>query len=504
MVKLLFNPKKNSESSSIAPESKSSKKEEINLNPFNNTLECSESKFVPQQFLPCKSLVGLENTHYILKTWYEKCITDNSNKFLLIIGPTGCGKTTLIESFCKEENVLLYSVNNNLGKKDLIKDILNFSDYVTSEGTNFFTKAIKSKKLILIDEYQNSQNDILSLTDINNMLTLRTNYSKLTPSLMKEINSTFNEQTINNIIPPIVIISSDSKGSKLSELKKTSNVYYIGEIGKSIIKSWIKPNCDHLKTSELELLLDKCKSDKRLLLNTLNFLKTHQSQNIDKYINSFYKDIDINHFEFIEKLFDKLEPIDNSEIFKVYETDGYLLSNLVHENYLDYSDSIEQIADAAESISLGETIYSDMFDSTRIFIPEVHCASSLYIPSYYARSEVKNNKCQLRCSVINNRFNIYLNNKKIIDKINKEAILKLNIIDIFQIKKFLTYELIKSKVLTQYQNEYLKSLLECFTKENAVSSLELIYKYFTDFKDTSKEPKTKIFTIKFKEKINKL
>ena len=502
MVKLVFNPKKNNGNTSVVLESKSSKKEEINLNPFSE-ISSSHGTVDLSPTVPCKKLVGLENTHFILKEWYEKSINDNTNKFLLIIGPTGCGKTTLIESFCKEENILLYSANNStiLSKKDLIKDILNFSDYISTNGTNFFTKAEKSKKLILIDEYQNSQNDILALSDINNMLYLRTNYSNLSKSLMKEIGSTFNEQNINNIIPPIVIISSDSKGSKLSELKKTSNVYYIGEINKGLIKSWVTPMCSHLTTSELDNLLSKCKSDKRLILNTIEFLKNKKS-NVDTYIDSFYKDIDVNHFEFMEKLFDKLEPIEISEIFKVYETDGYLLANLVHENYLDYSGDILDIANAAESISLGETVYSDMYDSTKTFIPEMHCANALYIPSCYAKSEIKNNKCQLRSSVINNRFNIYLNNKKIVDKINKDSVSPLNIEDIFHIKKFLTYDLVKSKTITDHQKEYLKNLLSYFN--NNINTLELIYKFFSDFKESSKEPKTKIFTIKFKEKINKL
>ena len=51
---------------------------------------------------------------------------------------------------------------------------------------------------------------------------------------------------------------------------------------------------------------------------------------------------------------------------------------------------------------------------------------------------------------------------------------------------------------------YVKIYISLFNKESAISSLELIYKYFADFKDSVKEPKTKTFTIKFKEKINKL
>jgi predicted AAA+ superfamily ATPase len=415
MVKLLFNPTNNKLNNNFVPESKSSKKQLLpsNLNPFQDidndyiTLKNNSS------YIPTKNLIGLENTHYIIKTWYETSIVDITNTFLLLIGPTGCGKSSLIKSFCKEENILLYSVNNDKSKEDTINDILNFSGYVSSEGTNFFTKSVKNKKLILIDEYQNCKNDILSVSDINNMFLLRKNFGrKMSSSIIKEIKTTFNDQNINNLIPPIIIISADTKGSKLSELKKITNVYYIGEINKNIIKTWIQSflKCSHLKSSDLDNLINKCKSDKRLLINTIEFLKYNKSNSVDQYIESFYKDNDLNQFDFIEKLFDNIEPIDIDEIFKIYETDGYLLANMAHENYLDYSDDIESLANCADSISLGETIYSNMFDTTREFIPYVHCTHSLYIPSYYARSNVKKNKCQLRSSVINNRYNIYLMN----------------------------------------------------------------------------------------------
>ena len=147
-----------------------------------------------------------------------------------------------------------------------------------------------------------------------------------------------------------------------------------------------------------------------------------------------------------------------------------------------------------------------MYDSLKPFNPEIHCLNAIYYVSFYARNEFKSNKCQLRSSVINNRFNIYLNNVKNIKKINDKVKLpnSLGIEDILFLKKFLNYELVKSKTLNENQLNYLKNILCLFEKENSISSLELIYKHFCEFKDSLKEPKTKNFTIKFKEKMNKL
>uniref|UniRef100_A0A6C0I9E1 ATPase AAA-type core domain-containing protein n=1 Tax=viral metagenome TaxID=1070528 RepID=A0A6C0I9E1_9ZZZZ len=477
MVKLQFNPGPSKE----VPESKCSKKVEVSLNPFEaENIEPSTLN----NYIRTKDLVGLENTRYILNEWYRKSLLDKCNKFLLIIGPTGCGKTTLVESFCIEESIQLYSVRNDLSKKELLKEIIQFSN----NRQNFFEKKSTSK-LILIDEYQNGQHDTLSITDIENLFEFRKKFSPKT--------NVFEDFTTNVNIPPVLIISGDSKGNKLSELKKLTQTYYINELNKYVIKSWITKETD-IDSSTLETVINKCGSDKRLLLNTIKFLKNK----VGNYLCSFYKDTELNQFEFIERLFDNLEQINILEVYKNYETDGYLLSNLVHENYIDYTNDIYNIADAANSMSLADTYQTDMYDSTKIFFPEIHCTLSVYVPSYYARSNIKNNKCQLRSSVFNNRYNIFLNNKKAIIKINellKHKELPLSILDILFIKKFLTYDLIKSKTLSKYQIDFLQDILGLFV-DHKVSSMELIYKHFTDFKGTD-QTKTKKFTLKFIEKI---
>ena len=509
MVKLVFNPKDTN--SVVVGISKTSKKVSKqgnletfvkSLNPFNSDHfeEISVKINLPE--ITTKDIVGLENCHYVLNKWYNDSLLDLNSKLLLIIGPTGCGKTLLVETYCHEENISLYTVKFNTvkTKKEMLKDIFNFIEY---NSCSFFSKSEnQERKLILIDEYQNGQNDLLSISDINNFIALRSTKVK-SKELHTFVSGVVN---INNIpkIPPILIIGNNSKGTKLSDLKKSSEVYYINELN---LKPWmtkiIKIKKIIISDLDLNLMMSKCKSDKRLFLNITDFLKNNDKGSLTNFINSFYKDEDINHFDFTNKLFDNIEPITLNEIFNVYETDGFLISNLVHENYIDFNKDIDFLAISADCISYGETIYSDTYESTKSFSPGSHCTQSLYFPSFYSRSDVKNNKCQLRSSVINNRYNIYLNNKKIIDKINNGEQNILTVEDIFFIKKFINSTLVKSKIFTEHQTDYLTSILNTF-KFNKLEKLELIYKHFSDFKDNTKEPKIKNFTIKFKEKLNKI
>jgi hypothetical protein len=502
MVKLVFNPEKGSKYTEIS--SKSSKRKVQSLNPFKDLTESFESVSInPKESTEpacTKDLVGLENTHYILNQWYVSSLMDKSKQPLLMIGPVGSGKSSLVELYCRENDIMLYICKTTdivKTKKDLIKDIILFSEY---SSTSFFTggttrSTCNSKKLILIDEYQNGQNDLLGITDISQLTLLRSGTNR------KELKGVFENTNVS--LPPIIVISADAKGSKLNDLKKISEVYYIGEINHSVILSWITKLYDKLDQNLLLEIIKKCKSDKRLLLTLLNFLKTNKTCSIDTFIHTFYKDSDVNNFEYTSKLFDKLEPPEIKDMFKIYETDGFMISNLVQENYLDYSDSIENIAKTADSLSLGETIFSDTYESCKVFLPDAHCVNSICIPSYHSRSEFKKNKCQLRTNCANNRFNIFLNNKKMFDKIIAASNYRLNTFDILYIKKFLNQELIKTKNITVNQEQYLKTLLNLFRGD--IEKLELIYKYFSEFKDlTGKETKTKNFTLKFKEKLNKL
>jgi GTPase SAR1 family protein len=483
MVKLAFKP------ADIPVDCLVSKKPDINFNPFSFE-QCSftQNNVVENEYIPTKQLIGLENCVDTLNCWYNQ---RNTLQNLLLIGPTGCGKSTLVQSYCKEKGIQLYKLSETIKtKKDLLKEIFSFAEYSSS---SFFIKRVSTEpKLILIDEYQNSQSDILNISDIYNLYILRN--QKLKEINKKEIKTFLSGLECPFTMPPIIIISADSKGSKLSELKKTHEVCYINEIPIFTLKKWVT-SLHAFEENILNELVTKCKSDKRMLLHTIDFLKTKGSSDT-KVLNSFYKDIDHTISDFLEMLFELETPIDT--IFKIHETDGFMISNLVHENYIDYTDDIHKVANAAEAISIGETLFSDTYESNKTFIPEVHCLQAMCIPSYILKTEKPNRN--IRTSCINNRYNIYLNNLKILKRINEcNYTPGIDIFDIYIFKTFLNNSLIKTKILTPQQEDFLKNIKG---RMETIERMELLYKHFSEFKE--KELKTKIFTIKFKEKINKL
>lgn len=525
MVNLKFNPKNTKNGEKFIP-SKLSKKCEFlvttNLNPFrqlnlDESMEYSNESGIMST--ENTKLIGLDNYYYLLNNWFNNSISTITTKFMLLIGPTGCGKTTLVNNFVKEYGIELFLTNDSIkSKKDLLKDIIYFTefnnsfDFYSGNGNN------NSKKLIFIDEYSNSTSDLLSISDINHLYELRSNYGKLDPknnkTLVNDLVSLFGVEwsilkTVK--IPPIIIISSDSRGTRLSDLKKTTELSYISNIPGNIIKKWLLSNNELFPVlgnkdqilPVLDTIINRSNSDIRFILNTIEFLgkNTQNTPNTFEIVDSMYKNDDVNIFDFINRIFDNVDLLDIDEIFKIYDTDGYLLSNLVQENYLDFSDCMDSIANSADSISYGDVVLNDLYDSNKVFNTEVHCIYSMYIPSFFSKSDVKKNKCPLRTSVLNNRYNIFLNNKKILDKLNVGEHCIRDIFLIFFIKKFINYELIKNKSIKESELNYLQNILSIFETDK-IEKLELIYKSFNEFKDSTK--KTKSFTIKFKEKLSKL
>ena len=176
MVRLAFNEPKRSDliEKTVSGKSfKSVEQTEKNLSPFKSDdciIETKNDEVKNELDIKgTKDLVGLEGILYLVREWYKKAINDHSAEILLLVGPVGCGKSELVKHFCLEDNIKLLNIDtNNLNSKsefdNLLRGFCNFKEMFNIK---------KSKKLILIDHFINNNNDIVTISDIIHLFSMR-------------------------------------------------------------------------------------------------------------------------------------------------------------------------------------------------------------------------------------------------------------------------------------------------------------------------------------------
>ena len=88
------------------------------------------------------------------------------------------------------------------------------------------------------------------------------------------------------------------------------------------------------------------------------------------------KDEDISIWEFTEQLFDNIDPPAIDKIYQAWGTDGYILESMMWENYLDYADDIERVAQAADSFSHSSCYHNTIYTGGE-YESDFHCGLGL-------------------------------------------------------------------------------------------------------------------------------
>jgi hypothetical protein len=378
---------------------------------FNKNLSTSLlDKYFPKKH---NDLIGLDSSLYNLEQWF-KGNHEDSDKPFLVLGPIGCGKSTLIKYFLNANKLSYFFYNLYYGqmtKKDIMFKFKNYLQHGNYDKDSFWCKnEKKGEKLLVIDELQTVLSDTIGILDIYDIVLLSTGVTAKQKFKGKFVYDTFIKEKKNiDVLTKfkIIFISADGKGNKLQELKRMCFCQWIPTpIPESESLSWLThiTKQENIKSTkeDLKKIISFCKNDKRLMINSLSFLKINDNKiiNIDNVLSCLKKDEDVSIWEFTDRLFDNIDPPTHDEIYQAWSTDGYILESMMWENYIDYGNDIEKLAQTADSMSMSDCYHQTIYNGVE-YDSEIHCSIGLLREHYFARSDVKYNRCKLRTSYLN-------------------------------------------------------------------------------------------------------
>jgi len=272
-------------------------------------------------------MIGNYDQREEIRDW----LNQNNNKVLLLIGPLGCGKTSIVKEIVESANCSYSS----FGAEDTSKNNLEkIKQSAESKGLmNFFED---KKCIVIIDDLQNT---ILESSNMNLFIQFITQRKK----------------RINHII----CISADPEGSRLSELKKIVQVVHFTppNINETINFLSEKRNCSKTVAKRVA---EKYPGDIRTMLQIIPMqAKKITIRSLDT-IN--VRDNNLPIQTFTKKIFH--EELSVQEINRGFENDSYFITLLLHENYPRLYDDIDNITDFAENLSLVDTIERKTYRET--------------------------------------------------------------------------------------------------------------------------------------------
>ncbi len=284
---------------------------------------------------------------------------------LVISGPHGCGKTTIVNLLLKNYNII------NLNE---------LREHVTIDSElikNMHNNLPDQKNIILVDDWESVivSNDKKGIVDIikNN------NYNRWMP---------------------MIVITNNEHDKQMTNIKKCSNEVKFYHPWKSEIKHWLYLICKNeninIEYDLLEVIIDYCQNDLRKILTFIDeiyinhknkYINQNAYNELIKTIGKDTKSLDL--FKATEHLLTTYENLNNC--LDLYKTDKTVVPLMIFENYHKYTESHSIIMD---KISLSDIFESYIFCEQNWDLLDIHGLISCGIPSYYINKYTNNNKNQ--------------------------------------------------------------------------------------------------------------
>lgn len=284
----------------------------------------------------------LENTESISKIheWFHHLDTKN---ILVIIGPTGCGKTTLVDLICAKYEKTKFVSNSSL--KRTKKELNSYYDKI---------KGFVKNGMLILDEFENilSKNESISVNEISKWFSIE--------------------------YIPIIIICQSHYFNKIQYICNHS-------LSTTIFLSYPKPNtilraCLSILDQEefeyteayINLIMKSIitmKCDVRGIFDCLCILN-------EKY-EICEKSTSMDIYDTYRSLFDKDVPLQNK--MNNFCLDAGTIPIIIQENYIDTTLSSYDKAQLCERMSLGDLFHKQHFLYTSSMNLEIYgCMSSIF------------------------------------------------------------------------------------------------------------------------------
>lgn len=295
-----------------------------------------------------------------INEWFENKNNEYRQKGLLIVGPTGCGKTVLSTLMCEKHGRNMFS--RNASHKRTRKEL-----YAYYESVRRFT-----------------HNGVFVLDDMETLVNKNDNVS------MTEI-AKWADTTTDDTIRMVYITNSVyiNKMSAIASACKTVHLEYPPT--KTLFSKCLdiaEKESIGLSDTEMRQLkqLIESQRDPRMVINSINIVSL---------VYNVKKDIHMDIYDTYRMMLDSGAPLDTK--LRHFATDAGTIPIILQENYIDFATSVstETLASVSDSMSLADVYHKKMFalpTSLSGVCTDTYAMMSCVFPEYYNNADIKESK----------------------------------------------------------------------------------------------------------------
>lgn len=296
-----------------------------------------------------------------IRQWFENKNGAFDSQGLLIVGPTGTGKSDIVRVAC--ETYHLNAFVRNGSHKRTRKEL-----YAYYESVKHFTH----NGILVLDDIETllNKSDNVSMTEIAKWATtVNTEHrQQKTVRVVYMCNSVY-ENKITAIAAACKVVKLDYPPTRAM----FARCLQIAEAEKLTLTDTDMKNLKQLIESQ---------RDPRMVLNSLHMIGV---------VYDVQKDINMDIYDTYRLMLENDAPLDMK--FRHFATDAGTIPIIFQENYIDYAPFLEKdtLKRVSDSMSLADVYHKQTFPCTDLST-DTYCALSTLFPEYYQDTGIKDSK----------------------------------------------------------------------------------------------------------------